>query len=164
MNDNENKNLGTLCKYLYGIYALTMLLQMSIDTILVGLLGMVVALVLTYVKQPAAKGTIYETHLRWMLRTFWIGGGVYLPVMTLAGFAVFYPSINIAPLQDAMYAGEITDPQQIYDLLLRDNKMLIWGTAFATMGPIMAWWLWRSWKGYKALKDGKPVENVMSWL
>lgn len=164
MNDNNDKNLGTLCKYLYGIYALTMIMQMALDTMLVGMLGMLVALIITYVKQPSAKGTPYETHIQWMLRTFWIGGGVYLPVVTVIGFLFVYPSIDTNAIQESLLSGEITDPNQIYDILLRDNKMLMIGSALATMGPFMAWWLWRCWKGYKALKDGKAVENVMSWL
>lgn len=35
-----------------------------------GLLS-VVALIINYVKRPDARGTIYESHMTWMIATFW---------------------------------------------------------------------------------------------
>ena len=35
-----------------------------------GLLS-VVALIVNYIKRDDALGTIYETHMNWMIRTFW---------------------------------------------------------------------------------------------
>jgi uncharacterized membrane protein len=35
-----------------------------------GLLS-VLALFINYVKRPDARGTIYESHMTWMIRTFW---------------------------------------------------------------------------------------------
>jgi uncharacterized membrane protein len=35
-----------------------------------GLLS-VVALIINYVKRPDARGTIYESHMTWMISTFW---------------------------------------------------------------------------------------------
>jgi uncharacterized membrane protein len=34
----------------------------------------------------------------------------------------------------------------------------------AIMIPATVWWLRRLWIGYRLVKDGKPVENVTSWL
>jgi uncharacterized membrane protein len=31
----------------------------------------VIALIINYVKKDDARGTIYESHMRWMIRTFW---------------------------------------------------------------------------------------------
>lgn len=31
----------------------------------------VIALVVNYIKRDDAKGTIYESHMNWMIRTFW---------------------------------------------------------------------------------------------
>ncbi len=39
----------------------------------------VIALIINYVKKDDARGTIYESHMRWMIRTFW---------WTIAGFVV----------------------------------------------------------------------------
>jgi uncharacterized membrane protein len=31
----------------------------------------VIALIINYIKRDGARGTIYETHMNWMIRTFW---------------------------------------------------------------------------------------------
>jgi uncharacterized membrane protein len=31
----------------------------------------VVALIVNYIKRDSARGTIYESHMNWMIRTFW---------------------------------------------------------------------------------------------
>jgi uncharacterized membrane protein len=36
----------------------------------VGILS-VVAVIINYVKRPSARGTIYESHFTWQIRTFW---------------------------------------------------------------------------------------------
>ncbi|CAI9121607.1 DUF4870 family protein [Brytella acorum] len=38
----------------------------------------IAALILAYLKRPEARGTIEETHLTYMIRTFWISLGVSL--------------------------------------------------------------------------------------
>lgn len=159
-----DKSLAILCKYLYIIYALTMLMQMAYQTMLFGMLAMLAAVIMTYAKRSAAKGTVYETHFQWMLRTFWIGGGVYLPLVTLIGFCIIYPSIDLEKLQNAILSGEVTDTTQIADMVMQDNRALMWTAMLGTMGPFLLWWLWRCWKGYKALQAGKPIDKVMSWL
>lgn len=31
----------------------------------------VIALIINYIKRDSARGTIYESHMNWMIRTFW---------------------------------------------------------------------------------------------
>lgn len=161
----DTKNLDTLCKYLYGIFAATMVMQMvNMTTMVPGMIAMLIALVITYSRREAAKGTPYESHLQWMIRTFWIGGCLYLPVATVIASVVIQANIDMNALMDAMYAGQIDEPDDVMELLMRDNKPLIIGVGLATMGPFLLWWLWRCWKGFAALKAGKPVDNVTSWV
>jgi uncharacterized membrane protein len=47
----------------YGLHIAGLLLS-------VGLLS-VVALIINYVKRPSARGTIFESHFTWQIRTFW---------------------------------------------------------------------------------------------
>ena len=65
----------------------------------VGLLS-VVALIINYVKRPSARGTIFESHFTWMIRTFWWTllwmVVMALPVMLTLGlfyFLFFIPAI-----------------------------------------------------------------------
>ncbi len=161
---NNDVNLHQLCRYLYGIFALTMILQMVPQTLLIGFVGMVCALIMTYSKQEVAKNTVYESHFQWMLRTFWIGLGVYVPVMIIVAAIIILPTLDYAAMSDALLSGAVQDEEQLLAMMMKDKGPLMMGTAVATMGPCIIWWLWRCWKGYKALGEAKPVENVSSWI
>ena len=58
----------------------------------VGGLTWIVAVVMNYVKREDTAGTLYESHFRWQIRTFWFGllwaviGG--LLALVLVGFAI----------------------------------------------------------------------------
>ena len=47
----------------YGLHIAGLLLS-------VGILS-VVALIINYVKRPSSRGTIFESHFTWQIRTFW---------------------------------------------------------------------------------------------
>lgn len=47
----------------YGLHIVGILLSL-------GTLS-VIALIINYVKRPSARGTIYESHFTWQIRTFW---------------------------------------------------------------------------------------------
>lgn len=159
----EHKKLHDICHCLYWIYAVSMLMQFSLITMIVASLALIIALIITYAMRKKSVDTIYHSHIQWMLRTFWIGGGVYLPILTLIGFCIVYPQIDYTKLYDAMSSGQITDPVQLSHMLVEENKNLMIISLLVTTVPFGIWWLYRCWKGYKALKAGKAVENVMSW-
>ena len=60
----------------------------------VGGITWIVAVVVNYVKRDEAAGTLYESHFRWQIRTFWFGllwaviGG--LLALVLVGFAILF--------------------------------------------------------------------------
>jgi uncharacterized membrane protein len=47
----------------YGLHIAGLLLSMGILS--------VVALIINYVKRPSSRGTIFESHFTWQIRTFW---------------------------------------------------------------------------------------------
>jgi uncharacterized membrane protein len=60
----------------------------------------VVALIINYVKRPSARGTIFESHFTWQIRTFWwtvlwlvILGVPVVLTLGLASFLLFIPAI-----------------------------------------------------------------------
>lgn len=67
MNDytttDTDKSARTLTTIIYALYA---------ATFLVGISGLV-AIIMNYVKKDDMVGTIYESHFRWQIRTFWFG-------------------------------------------------------------------------------------------
>ena len=81
-------DLKKLCLTLYGIYAASAVLQFFEETLLLGLLALVIAYILGASKNEDAKGTPYASHLRWMSRTFWIGTAVVVPAAIVIATAL----------------------------------------------------------------------------
>ena len=60
----------------------------------------VIALIVNYIKRDDARGTIFESHMTWMIRTFWwallwfgLAGLVTLLTLGLLWFVFFVPGI-----------------------------------------------------------------------
>lgn len=164
MTEPAKNDLTRLCTLLYGIYAASVIMNFSIVTMIAGTFALLIAVILTYLKRKEAAGTVFESHLQWMIRTFWIGGGVFLPVMTVAASAILYAKIDMTPLYDAMSSGTVTNPDELMDLLLQKNHTLIYTTVTVFTAPFALWWLRRCWVGYRLLKKNLPVADVKSWL
>ena len=53
-----------------------------------------IALVICYIKRPEAVGTIYESHYRWLISTFWIGMVWFVAALVLfvvgVGFLLYW--------------------------------------------------------------------------
>jgi uncharacterized membrane protein len=77
---NSNPTSGPLFSWTQAIYALHAL------SLLTGILGAatvvgafligwpsIIAVILNYVKRSEARGTWFESHFRWQIRTFWYG-------------------------------------------------------------------------------------------
>jgi uncharacterized membrane protein len=63
VDDARHESLRKVCLFDYALHIAGPLLSM-------GLLS-VIALVINYLKRDDAAGTIYESHMNWMIRTFW---------------------------------------------------------------------------------------------
>ena len=63
MNTASNQSLKTLTLVIYVLYALSVLTGITA----------VVAIIMNYVKKQDVQGTLYESHFRWQIRTFWFG-------------------------------------------------------------------------------------------
>ena len=82
---NKLESLKTLTTVVYALQA---------AGFFVGGITWIVAVVVNYVKRDEAAGTLYESHFRWQIRTFWFGllwaviGG--LLALVLVGFAILF--------------------------------------------------------------------------
>jgi len=56
-------SLRTLTLVIYILYALSAFVGITA----------IVAIIVNYVKRDDARGTLYESHFRWQIRTFWFG-------------------------------------------------------------------------------------------
>ena len=70
-------SLVTWTQVIYALHALSIVTGIVSAATVVGsfLLGWpsIVAVILSYVKRGAARGTWLESHYRWQIRTFWFG-------------------------------------------------------------------------------------------
>jgi len=77
-------SLRQLTLIIYALYALSWLLGVTA----------IIAIVINYVKREDAAGTLYESHFRWQIRTFWWGlFWIVLGALTmvlLVGFAILF--------------------------------------------------------------------------
>lgn len=75
--------LKTITQVVYGLQALSFFANVPA----------LIAVVINYVKRPDTEGTLYASHFRWQIRTFWFGLlGFAVGVATmviLVGFAIF---------------------------------------------------------------------------
>lgn len=60
---DELASLRRLTLVIYGLYVFSWLFGVT------ALIGVIVA----HVKRDDARGTVYESHLTWLIRTFWLG-------------------------------------------------------------------------------------------
>jgi len=57
------KSLKTLTTVIYALYAASFVIGIT----------SIVAIVMNYVKKEDVAGTMFESHFRWQIRTFWFG-------------------------------------------------------------------------------------------
>jgi len=58
--EEQNKSITQV---IYGLYAASLVVGVT----------SIAAIILNYVKRDEVAGTLYESHLRWQMRTFWFG-------------------------------------------------------------------------------------------
>ena len=80
--EGQLQSLRTLTLVTYLLYAFSALVGITA----------IVAIIVNYVKRDDARGTIYESHFTWQIRTFWWGLAWavlgFITVWILIGFAI----------------------------------------------------------------------------
>lgn len=85
MTENTQQNVANkdITQIIYGLYAAAV----------IGIPTNIVGIVMNYIKRDDVVGTLYESHFRWQMRTFWFTllwgflGGILILAMGL-GFLV----------------------------------------------------------------------------
>lgn len=148
---------------LYLIYAVSGIIVLIPSQTLPAAIAMTLALMLTRIKSRE-KHLILKTHYHWLRRTFWIGMGVYLTVITVLTVVVAAPAVDTTAFMDALTNGSATTPEQMNDLLMAQQPassrymIISFGVVFAV------WWLWRCGGGMISLYRQQSIPNPHSWL
>lgn len=160
-----DNTLSLQFKIIYGLFAVSVILQFDLMTAIIGLIGLVAAYFVLIAKKSAVKDTPFEQHYIWLNRTFWIGTAVYFPIAVILAAALILTMTDIAGV--VLSASADGDPARMMMNIQNylDNSMSkIWTILAATMGPPTIWWLWRCWKGFDALHKSATLKNPNSWL
>jgi len=158
--------LPKLCTMLYGIFSASLILQfLNMYCVILGSIAVTAGVILAYLERRKATGTVYGNHLHWLIRTFWIGGAVYLPIVTVLGSIVLLFITDQTSIQQDINSGspDMT-PQILVQHFVEHNARTMQLTMVGFMLPFAIWWIWRCGYGYKRLTENKPIPNVMSWF
>lgn len=157
------RDMTSITYTIYGIYALSMLAQFNIYTVLPGSVAVFCALGYAYFKRKELKGTFFESHYQWLIRTFWIGGAVYLPIATVGLAAYQAYMMDMTNMFEALHEGE-QDIQALIARLYEDNSEMIFRSSAAVLGVFAVWWWWRCLRGVLLLRKGRTFAKVTSWF
>jgi uncharacterized membrane protein len=175
MTDNAANKMLQTCTALYAVFAASMLMQLTPYTMIPGSVALLFAVVMAYITYGKAGDSFYASHCRWLVRTFWIGGVVYMPILTVLASITVMAVVDLSEVESAVKAAALeqhpggeSDQSIVVNTVLQSVMDKSGGTimliaALFTL-PVFGWWLWRCWQGYSLLKQGKPVTDVMRWV
>jgi len=159
LQDNQ-----TFFKISYAVFILSMLMQFSSVTIIPGSVLIIVALLMIYYRRKKLGGSDFESHATWLIRTFWIGGSLWLPLLTVAGSVIFALNMDLSKIAAANDRGEILSEQQIMSVMMNENGALLKNIFYSVAGIFALWWLCRLWQGFNALRRGQEVKNPQRYF
>jgi len=165
--DTSKMTSPQMCTTLYALFALSVALPVIFSSMAVMTLGFVVllvAIIMAYAQRDAARGTIYESHVRWLIRTFWIGQGVYLPILTIIGSIYMAVHIDASVLTNAAANGTEPTSGNIAKIMSAHYGSMIVNTVRVTGGIFTLWWVLRCLSGYLVLRRNKAIANPGSWI
>ncbi|MCL2298174.1 MAG: hypothetical protein FWC38_03895 [Proteobacteria bacterium] len=115
--DTAARNITTI---IYALYALAPLIPLTV----------IVAIVMNYVKKDDMKGTLYESHFRWQINTFW--------------FALLWSLLSIL----------LALPLIVLFLL---GMVFLYWPAFFFLIVVFIWYVYRIVKGWLRLTEKKAM-------
>jgi len=107
------------------------------------------------------------THYQWLIRTLWIGLGVFLPGATVLAFGITWKYSDKSAIQAIFNAPDSDDAffYQALETFQKANAVMA-VTIFAIFwGMVFAWVYTRLWRGFKGLQSGPGFQfkNVRTW-
>jgi uncharacterized membrane protein len=156
------KDTINLCTAIYIFNIVCMLMQFHLWTIAPGMVGLLCIFTYANIKQRETKGTIFESHFRWIVRTFWIGSFYYM-ILAIAKSAYFLMNSDLSMVMDAVREGE-TNKLYFLELAYEKNADLALKSYFFVLGSFTLWWAWRALRGVYFIRKGAELPKVTSWI
>jgi uncharacterized membrane protein len=152
-----DKKFLTLC---YGIYTAGMLMQGGpFIVVAAASIAILITVVLLHKRRKKISGDVENSHATWLIRTFWIGGSLWLPLLTVIGAVYFALNMDMSKITAASDSGILLTEAEVMHIIMNDNRPLLEKIFYAVTIIFGLWWLWRCWTGFSALKKDQPVTN-----
>lgn len=148
--------------FLYLTLIAGIFFQYSISAALISSAVILLAVMIAYFMRGLSKNALTRNHADWIVKTFWYGTAVILPILTLIAGAVVY-FLLMPVIQHALEYGLATPAtMKQYLLNTKADELLI--IAMVTLLPFAAWWIYRCGKGINHLLRDKNIVSKISWL
>jgi len=129
-----------------------------------------------YAKRDAAKETPLKAISAGLIRTFWIGGGVYIPVLTLiatgactrSSITTSWPEdgrcrCRCGCLQLGRSGASAGGGEPVHGVLMQVYGPLMHQATLAVSAPFLLWWS-RACGVVCRAQAGKPISTAESWI
>lgn len=164
--------LRSRCIQVYILYIAAVILSLvpNFNVALLALIIGIIGIVMAYKSRKITEGTVFSSHIRWLIRTFWIGGAVLLPVTTVIFSFIVWKWGDMSAIvrlsEEIMSSGAFTQDQidETAMQYMRDNVRLFMLAGLPTLGIATLWWLFRSFKGLNLVHEDKPIINPEAFL
>jgi uncharacterized membrane protein len=161
--DIDPREARQIAYCIYAVLIFGMAAQFNVYTFVPGTVALICAIIYAHLQRKELYGTLFENHYRWMTRSFWIGGAVYLPIATICMSTYQIMNLDMTDMFRAMYDGE-EDPLKLGQVLLNTNATMILNSTLLLGAVFALWWWARCLTGIYYLRRGSPLPNVMRWL
>ena len=157
-----DKNFMICCYLSYALSYVTQFgsfLFMSMGTGII-----LITLALLYRRRKSFAHTAFESHATWLIRTLWIGGSLWLPLLTVLSAVYFTLRMDISRITTAWDSGDILTEAEILSVFMNDNAALL-QNIFTQITLIFGlWWFWRCGTGFKQLIKNQSVKNPLKYF
>ena len=134
---------------------------------MVATLAMLVIVLACYLSAKFGNETPFSAHYRWLIRTFWIGLWLFLPLATILAMGLILKYGDKSAFDAVEQASDATMiPDDMgFKQFMDDNGTFGLITMLIAWGGFGAWWFTRLWRGFKGLQSGPSFQfkNVKSW-
>lgn len=166
MDIEKEKEIKDYCIALYLMYPLSLICQFFETTMFFGLLLFLFSwLFNSYQKsRKELKDSVFENHLRWLLRTFYISTGVFMPISAVIAAILTFKFVDINTLLNSVTPENSMSIINSVDSFMHNEMQKMTIISMITFSPVIIWCGRRYWIGFKKLQDNKPIENITSWM
>jgi uncharacterized membrane protein len=131
--DSQDASARTLTMILYVLYAL------GLFTVITA----IVAIIINYVKKEDMRGTLYESHFRWQIRTFWFSLLILFLLLLLNVLLLFG------------LGGVLLTASAVFAAFIGLGAVLV--IEFIAVLVFVIWYIYRIIKGGLRLTENKPM-------